>query len=134
MLRQGYSVTAATEAIGINERTAHRWRTASEATFDEKSGIYKDDFCVRWEEALQAGIAKLEDEATRRAVVGVEKPVYQQGVMVGTVTEYSDTLMQTLLRGKMPQRYNTERHEHTGKDGGPMIHNLQVEFVDGEGE
>jgi hypothetical protein len=63
-------------------------------------------------------------------VEGVEKPVYQGGVMVGTVTEYSDTLLGLMLRGKRPKVYNTARHEHAGKDGGAISMSLQIEFVE----
>lgn len=31
---------------------------------------------------------------------------------------------------KLPRVYNAERHEHTGKDGGAISLNLQLEFVE----
>lgn len=128
-LADGYSVTTSAWAAGINRSTPLRWRQDSEATLQD-DGTYKDDFCVRWAHAVEAGVDQLEDEAHRRAYRGVEKPVYQGGVMVGTITEYSDTLMQIMLKGKRPDRYNTERHELTGKNGGPVAMAMEVEFVD----
>ena len=41
----------------------------------------------------------LEAEARRRAVEGVRKPVFYQGVICGWVGEYSDTLLIFLLKG-----------------------------------
>jgi len=53
---------------------------------------------------LQAG-EHLEQEARRRAVEGVEKPVFYQGKQCGTIREYSDTLLIFLLKGAMPEKY-----------------------------
>lgn len=130
-LCNGWSVSKSAWTAGIDTATAYNWRNASLATRDEETGILKDDFADRWAAAWESGVDLLEDEAHRRAYDGVEKPVYQGGVLVGTVTEYSDTLMGLVLRGKRPERYNTERHEHTGKDGGAIAHSMSIEFVDG---
>ena len=68
-------------------------------------------FAQAWEETMeQAMDTVLEPEAIRRAVEGVEKPVYHQGRQVGTVREYSDTLLIFLLKGWKSERY-TERRE-----------------------
>lgn len=127
-LRAGQSVSRSAWRAEIHQVTAYTWRRDSLATLQD-DGSYKDDFCARWQAAYDAGVEMLEDEATRRAVHGVEKPVYQGGVLIGSVTEYSDTLLSFALRGKNPKVYNTERHEHTGADGGAIQHNLQIEFV-----
>lgn len=127
-LAKGYSVTSAAWSIGVTRTTIYQWRNASLATKQE-DGSYIDDFCVRWEDAHEAGVDRLEDEAVRRASEGVQKPVYQGGVMVGTTTEYSDTLLQMVMRGKRPQRYNTERHEHVGDKDNPIVTAVQIEFV-----
>lgn len=128
-LADGHSVTTSAWAIKISRSTAFAWRAASEATKQE-DGTFTDDFCVRWEAAVQAGVDRLEDEAVRRAARGYERPVFQGGVMVGTVTEYSDTLMALVLKGKRPNLYNTERHELSGPAGGPVAMSMQIEFVD----
>jgi hypothetical protein len=127
-LRDSWSVSKSAAAAGISVPTAYAWKYKSEESLQE-DGTYKDDFCVRWEEAMQAGVDRLEDAAIRRAANGVEKPVYQGGVLVGTTTEYSDMLLGLVLRGKRPKTYNTERHEHTGADGKPMEMNMTVTFV-----
>lgn len=76
-----------------------------------------DAFADDWDAALQEAMdTVLEPEAIRRAVTGVDKPVYQGGEKVGTIREYSDTLLIFLLKGGKPAKYR-ERYEHTGKDG-----------------
>lgn len=47
----------------------------------------------------------LEDEARRRAVDGVDEPVFQGGELVGHVRRYSDRLLEFLLRGRRPTVY-----------------------------
>ena len=47
----------------------------------------------------------LQSEAFRRAHRGTKRPVYQGGVEVGFVVEYSDSLAMFLLKGLMPERY-----------------------------
>jgi hypothetical protein len=128
-LRGGWSVSKSACAAGIHERTVRRWKADSSAS-RQAEGSYKDDFAQRWDDAYESGVDTLEDAAIRRAVEGVKKPVYQGGVLVGTVTEYSDTLLGLMLRGKRPKVYNTGRHEHTGKDGGAINAYLQIEFVE----
>ncbi len=122
-LRGGWSISKSARAAGIHERTARRWKA------DSVASKQVDDFAARWNEAFECGVDNLEDAAISRAVEGVEKPVYQGGVLVGTVTEYSDTLLGLMLRGKRPKVYNTGRHEHAGKDGGGILF-LQIEFVE----
>lgn len=84
------------------------------------------EFAAAFEVARQLAIDTLEDEAIRRAVEGVEKPVFYGGKKVATVKEYSDTLLIFLLKGNRPEKY-IERiaGEITGKSGGP----LEIVFV-----
>lgn len=63
----------------------------------------------------------LEEEARRRAVDGVEKPVFQGGREVGVIREYSDALLTLLLKGKRPETYRERyQHEHSGPGGTPI--------------
>ncbi len=132
-LRAAWSVTKSAWSAGLDTATVYNWRTAS-INSKREDGTYKDDFYPRWLRADQDGVDRLEDEATRRSVEGVEKPVYQGGVLVGSMTEYSDTLLMLKMRGKRPETYNTERHELTGKDGGPIATKMEIEFIESEVE
>jgi len=77
------------------------------------------EFAKRWQEARKIAAHNLQDEAIRRGVEGVSEPVYQGGVLVGYKQSYSDGLLTRLLTGLLPETYK-DRHEVTGKDGGPI--------------
>jgi hypothetical protein len=105
--------------------------------FIARSQIYewlKDDpqFAEGMTEAEEKAVDRLEQEARRRAVEGVRKPVYQGGKKVGFVQEYSDTLLIFLLKGAKPEKYRERlSHEITGKDGGPVeVRQLTDEELD----
>jgi len=79
------------------------------------------DFAKLMEEAMEEAVLNLEGEAYRRAKEGVRKPVYYKGAVVGHQQEYSDTLMVTLLKGNLPEKYATNHNiELTGKEGGAI--------------
>jgi hypothetical protein len=67
----------------------------------------KDDaaFKEKYNEACFAALQSLEDEAIRRAFEGLGKHVYYQGQKIGTVREFSDTLLMALLKAKAPGKY-----------------------------
>ena len=104
VLRESCNVSEAARAAGIGRRTAYEWRDADE------------EFATAWAEAEQEAIDKLEREAWRRAVEGVDKPVVHQGVITGTYKEYSDKMLEILLKGHRPERYtDRSKIEHSGK-------------------
>lgn len=107
-LEETANVTEACRRAKISRTMAYRWRQDPE-------------FDARWEAAVDRGTDALEDEAVRRAHDGYEKPVYQGGRQVGTVREYSDTLLMFMLKARRPERFK-DRSETavTGKGGGPV--------------
>jgi hypothetical protein len=60
-------VAHACEAVGIERSTAYRARAADEG------------FATAWDDAMEDGIDKAEQEAFKRAVVGFEEPVVDKG-------------------------------------------------------
>lgn len=94
VLATGASVYKAALAAGIGRRTAYEWREAD------------PDFAARWEEAVESGNDLLEDEAIRRGMAGVDKPVYYQGEVCGAVKEYSDTLLIFQLKARRRDKYS----------------------------
>ena len=66
---------------------------------------HDQEFLLAFHEAEVQSTESLETEARRRAATGVEEPVYQGGVQVGTVTKYSDTLLIFLLKARAPEKY-----------------------------
>lgn len=67
----------------------------------ERDPIFK----AEWDEALEESTDRLEFEARRRAFKGTLKPVFQKGVKVGHIREYSDALMLKLLEAKRPGQF-----------------------------
>lgn len=96
----GGNVTRACKASKISKRSAYDWRAEDEA------------FKAEWDAAVELGLDSLEDEARRRAHDGVTKPIYHQGKKVGTVQEYSDTLLIFLLKGGRPEKYRERVDAH----------------------
>ncbi len=57
------------------------------------------------DEALEEGTDLLDAEARRRAVIGIDKPVFYKGEVVGSITKYSDSLLMFLLKAHRPQKF-----------------------------
>ena len=105
--RKTGNVTCAADAAKIDRASHYRW-------------LEEPDYKAQFGDAADEAADRLEEEARRRAVDGVDEPVgWYQGKPGGTVKRYSDTLLIFLLKGVRPEKYR-ERFEHTGKDGGPI--------------
>jgi hypothetical protein len=87
------TVVHAAQHVGLPRRTHYKWL--------QKDPNYAKHFAEAEEEAIQL----LEREARRRAMVGIEEPVYYKGEVCGTVRKYSDVLLMFLLKSKRPDTY-----------------------------
>lgn len=93
--------------------------TANVSEACRQAGIYrawvyeqrdKDEvFAQRWNEADEVATDALEAEARRRALEGVEKPVFYKGVECGRIREFSDTLMAILLKAKRRDQFGDKQ-------------------------
>ena len=99
------SISQAARAAGVDHKRHYEWMS------DE---AYRHAFDAVTDQAAQA----VEDEAVRRAVEGVKRPMYYRGKQVRTggrrgrtvyEVEYSDTLLLALLKRFRPKFYR----EHT---------------------
>ena len=108
------NVTQAADITDIARSAHYQWLEADPVY----AAAYKD--------AMEQAAQRLEAEAKRRAVDGVEEPVFYQGKQCGVIKRYSDALLMFLLKGAMPDKYkertSTELTGAGGKD-------LRVEFV-----
>ena len=103
------NITVAANRAKIDRTTVYDYRNSSE------------EFAKAWDDALAQGADRLESEAFRRAVHGTLKPVYQQGMKVGTIREYSDTLTALLLKAHKPKQFRDNAAiEMSGPDGQAM--------------
>lgn len=111
VLRETCNVSEAAKAAGVARRTIYEWRYTDEA------------FNADWEEAEQEAADRLEREAWRRAVEGTSKPVTFQGRITATYLEYSDRMLELLLKAHRPEKYKERvATEHSGPGGGPITH------------
>lgn len=96
-------VTEACRRAGVGRSTAYEHRQRDE------------DFALAWHEVEERAIERMEREAYRRAVEGVQKPLVSAGQLVTTCTEYSDGLMTILLKAHRPEKYRDNvKVEHAG--------------------
>jgi hypothetical protein len=112
------NVSLACRHSNVPRRTVYRWLAQNQR------------FRAIYNEALEIANDLLEEEARRRAVDGVLKPVYYRGKKVGNIRKYSDPLLLWLLKMKRPELYG-ERPRQTSPSGSPsapaVIH---VSYVD----
>ena len=87
------SVTRSCKLARLPRQTAYDWREADA------------DFAKAWDDARERGTDALEDEAVRRAHEGTLRPVFQGGKKVGTVRDYSDTLLIFTLKALRPDKF-----------------------------
>lgn len=133
-LREMPVVAHACKAVGIERSTAYRAREADE------------DFAKAWDEAMEEGVDRAEQEAFRRGVVGFEEPVIDKGRLAYqyeryldeegvehyrirldehgqpiplTVRKHSDTMLSLVLKGRRKKVY-ADRTELTGPEGGDL--------------
>ena len=71
-------------------------------------------FAKRWADALELGVARVRDEVFRRAVVGIKKPVFQRGQIVGKVKVYDNRLLWSLLKAHERETYGDKRPSREG--------------------
>jgi hypothetical protein len=94
-------------------RSGHTIRHSAEATGHPPRTFYAlarrdPEFSVLYQEAKDIGTDVAEEEAWRRAVEGVIKPVWGKvapGIdgQIGTEVEYSDRMLEVLLKGRRPE-------------------------------
>jgi hypothetical protein len=93
VLRRGGRVPEASRVAGVTRQAAYAARKADEA------------FSDAWEDAQDEFIGVLEREAIRRAVIGVETPIFYKGEQIGIRRKPSDRLLMFLLERYRPDVY-----------------------------
>lgn len=108
VLRETCNVSAAARAAGIGRATAYEWRADAA-------------FAMAWDEAEQEALDGLEGEAWRRGVEGIDRPVTHQGKITATYKEYSDRMLELLLKAHRPEKYRERvSTEVSGIKGDPI--------------
>ena len=108
-------VNSACEAAGVGRSRAFELRKED------------PEFAAEWEVAEGIAADRLETEARRRAIEGVDDLVVSRGEVVMFQGRplvrrvYSDRLMELFLRAKRPQEFSErQRLEHSGPEGAPI--------------
>jgi hypothetical protein len=108
-LSSGVPITKAAVAAGVSRSQVFNWRKDDEA------------FAMAWDDAWQAGADAIEYEMRRRGLEGWLEPVFYQGVHVGDIRKFSDTLLIVLHKIRRPEAHRAyqDHGESPGKGGGP---------------
>jgi len=115
-------VKHAAKAAGISRQTAYRW-------YDEDA-----EFAAAWDDAQEEATDEMEQEAWRRAVEGVDRPVFQGGSQVGHTHEYSDTLLVLMLKANRPKKYRENTALEITANTAPMLDQLPTEDLIAEAQ
>lgn len=102
ILHQGKFLAAFAECGIIN--WAARWakvHRTSHYVWMNEDPTYPE----RFKEAERQAARGLVDEATRRGRFGVKKPVWYKGKIVGYETEFSDRMLELVIKGEFPNKY-----------------------------
>ncbi len=108
-LRATCNVTESAQLAGVS-RTAMYERRAIDP-----------ELAKAWDDAVEQATDALEKEARRRALDGVDKPIYFQGKKVDLIKEYSDPLLMFMLRGHRPAKYRETAQALPPPDKAPTL-------------
>lgn len=94
-------ITKASEVAGVSRNAHYHWI--------KKYPRYRRKF----DDAEARFVEKLEAECDRRAVEGVDEPVFYEGKECGTRKRYSDTLLMFRLKKLRPNEYREKERGDT---------------------
>ena len=110
------TLSAGCRLAACSPNTVYQWRSED----PEFSGLEQ--------RARETHFDSLEEEALRRGRDGVNKPVYQGGIKVGTIREYSDNLLSTMLRGGRPEKFRERMDlKHSGGVKHDVTGNISIQ-------
>ena len=118
---------AALAASGIVTQAARVIGASLEALYRLRHQPGAEDFSKAWDAAIDRGMARLEDCALERALVGEERPVVRNGEIVGSWRYHDTRLLMFLLRQRRGERFQTE-HARALKPGMAEYERLKSEW------
>jgi|TARA_B100000959_G_scaffold174552_1_gene182785 hypothetical protein len=110
------NVSLSAKAVKVSRQYMYKYKHRPE----------NEEFAEAWDNAIEIGIDSLEEEARRRAYLGVDEPVFYQGRECGVIRRYSDTLLIFLLKANRPEKYKDRRDITTGDQPITVVINDQV--------
>lgn len=110
----------ALRATGCNVSKACTMSGITKLTADTLK-LRLDAFARAWDDTYESVTDSLEEAGLKRAIEGVEEPVFWRGVEVGTKRTYSDAVLTMMLQGRRPTVYKQRTAtELAGPNGGPI--------------
>jgi hypothetical protein len=110
-------------SAGNVSKAAQAVKISRSAAYDHKS---KDaDFSNAWDNVIETVADAMEQEMYRRAVKGVQEPVFYKGQIVGKIRKFSDKLLEFGLKGKRPDIYR-DRVDVNNHHSGSLDVNIQA--------
>lgn len=92
-------------ATGIVTQAARHIGASLEALYRLRGQPGAEGFAAAWEAAIDRGMARLEDCALERAILGEERPIVRGGEVIGTWRWHNSALLMFLLRQRRNRRY-----------------------------
>ena len=114
-------------ASGIVTHAARHIGASLEALYKLRHKAGGEEFAAAWDAAVDRGVARLEDCALARAILGEERMVVSGGKVLGTETRHNDNLTMFFLRGRRGERYAADYRNL--KPGQPLYDRIAAEAV-----
>ncbi len=108
----------ATGSMCAAARAATPWSRGEKGGLESCRDLMRRDptFALEVEEARDAALGRVEAEIVRRAVEGVQRPIFQKGELVGHEPVYSDHLLLRLAQRLDPSSWtDRQKVEHSGR-------------------
>lgn len=103
-------------ATGIVTQAARHIGASLEALYRLRNQPGAEGFAAAWEAAIDRGMARLEDCALERAILGEERPIVRGGEVVGTWRWHNSALLMFLLRQRRSKRYRYQSSFYAPSD------------------
>jgi len=100
---------SALAASGIVTQAARVIGASLEALYRLRHQPGAEGFAAAWDAAIDRGMARLEDCALERALLGEERVIYRHGEVVARWRRYDTQLLIFLLRQRRPERFHDGR-------------------------
>ena len=115
-------------ATGIVTQAAKHIGASLEALYRLRNKAGAEGFRAAWHEAVDRGIARIEDGALQRAIEGVEKPIVSGGKLLGWYRVHNEALVMFFLRNRRPERFS-EQLTISLKPGDPLYEKIKGEVL-----
>ncbi len=115
-------------ACGIVTQAARRIGASLEALYKLRQLTGAEGFAAAWEAAIDRGMARLEDCALERAILGEERPVVRGGAVVATWRRHDTALLIFLLRQRRGARYGAGISAADLGPGDPVYDALRAQW------